>query len=134
MTRSLPRAVILRWALGGIAFGLLFPLCGTLVAGGGLVHAHRTQPVLYVVDLAPVVLGVDGAVIGRNDIFEPYRTFGAGETDGGIGLGLTVSRALVREMGGDLTYHHFGGWAIFRVRLPMAPESLRSASSTKVFS
>ncbi len=64
MTARLPRSTILKWALGGVVFGLAFPAIGAILAGGGVVDAHRSQPVLYVVDLAPLVLGLAGAVIG----------------------------------------------------------------------
>lgn len=70
-------------------------------------------------------------------LFEPYQ----GGVDqrakqGSIGLGLPVSRRLARAMGGDLTYSHADGWAVFMIRLPRAVEvseeeqtTLRMASS-----
>lgn len=57
------------WTARGFAFGALFPLIGWLVAGwrnGGLDlgAVHARQPVLWIVDLAPLVLGLAGSVIG----------------------------------------------------------------------
>ena len=40
-----------------------------------------------------------------------------------VGLGLTVSQELARLMGGDITYRHDGGEAVFTVRLPVAERS-----------
>jgi signal transduction histidine kinase len=54
--------------LGGVVFGLAFPIVGWLVAGAGsegVSHAHQSQPVLYIVDLAPLVLGLTGYGIGH---------------------------------------------------------------------
>ncbi len=64
------RCVQTRWLIGGAVFGALFPIVGWLVAtadsaAAGLASAHRTQPVLYIVDVAPLVLGVTGFVIGH---------------------------------------------------------------------
>lgn len=63
------REIRLRWLTAGIVFGALFPIIGWFVAtnGGGvrgLEAAHRAQPVLYIVDLAPLVLGLTGLGIG----------------------------------------------------------------------
>ena len=65
----LERRVRVRWLLGGIVFGALFPLIGWAVAAssvtlGGIADGHRDQPVLYIVDLAPLILGVTGFGIG----------------------------------------------------------------------
>ncbi len=59
-----------RWTVGGFVFGLLFPAAGWLLAGGGLALdaitlAHDAQPVLWIVDLAPIVLGIAGWLIGK---------------------------------------------------------------------
>ncbi len=66
--KQLERCIRLRWLLGGIAFGFTFPLVGWLAAGGlspaGIAAGHRSQPVLYIVDLAPFVLGATGYAIG----------------------------------------------------------------------
>ncbi|MDJ0962217.1 MAG: HAMP domain-containing sensor histidine kinase [Acidimicrobiia bacterium] len=65
---QLARSTRLRWLIGGIAFGAMFPAIGWLFAGGhtlsGIAEGHRTQPVLYIVDLAPIVLGATGYGIG----------------------------------------------------------------------
>ena len=67
---SRQRCVQMRWLIAGTLFGALFPLIGwfaaTSVAGvDGISHAHRSQPVLYIVDLAPLVLGLTGYAIGH---------------------------------------------------------------------
>jgi signal transduction histidine kinase len=61
--------LILRWTLGGILFGTLFPLIGWWLAGAGfsmasVSAAHVSQSVLWIVDLAPFVLGAAGTLIG----------------------------------------------------------------------
>jgi signal transduction histidine kinase len=59
--------VQIRWLIGGLLFGILFPLGGWLAAGAasnGAGYAHRSQPVLYIVDLAPFVLAMTGYAIG----------------------------------------------------------------------
>ena len=63
------RCVQIRWLLAGTVFGAFFPLIGWLVATsaegvGSITDAHRAQPVLYIVDLAPLVLGLTGYAIG----------------------------------------------------------------------
>jgi signal transduction histidine kinase len=60
----------MRWLVAAMVFGAIFPLVGWIVAMSGaavgsLATAHQTQPVLYIVDLAPLVLGVTGYAIGH---------------------------------------------------------------------
>lgn len=63
------RCLQLRWLVAGVLFGALFPTVGWIVAmaqapGRNVVAAHLAQPVLYIVDLAPFVLGLTGYAIG----------------------------------------------------------------------
>ena len=62
------RRTVARWAAFGFLFGSMFPAVGWIVAtsGGGInaFAAHSTQPVLWIVDLAPFVLAVAGAMVG----------------------------------------------------------------------
>ena len=60
----------LRWLIAGVAFGFLFPLVGWTIAIArtgvdSFSAAHVDQPVLYIVDLAPLVLGITGFAIGH---------------------------------------------------------------------
>lgn len=65
-SRSVERSAVIRWAVRGLLFGLAFPIVGIAIAArGDLVQAHQDQSVLYIVDLAPLVLGVVGAILGR---------------------------------------------------------------------
>jgi signal transduction histidine kinase len=59
----------------------------------------------------------------REAIFTPfYRRAGASEADGGVGLGLSLVRQIVRRHGGDaVCLPREGGGCRFRVTLPMAP-------------
>jgi signal transduction histidine kinase len=63
------RSLILRWTIGGVLFGSLFPAVGWLLAGSGISiagvsSAHTSQNALWIIDLAPIVLGVAGILIG----------------------------------------------------------------------
>jgi signal transduction histidine kinase len=60
--------------------------------------------------------GVDPEVL--EGLFEPFV---AADHREATGIGLAVSRALARAMGGDLVYRREGGWTIFRLDLPAAP-------------
>ncbi len=58
-----------RWAAGGALLGMAFPLVGIAVGrlrsgSFDLLAIHADQPVLWVLDLAPLLLGGIGALIG----------------------------------------------------------------------
>lgn len=63
------RQIRVRWLAAGVLFGAMFPLIGWAVAMAGdgvsgIQGAHQAQPVLYIVDLAPLILGLTGLGIG----------------------------------------------------------------------
>ncbi len=60
----------------------------------------------------------------RERIFEPYERVGDTGVVGSVGLGLHVARVLARLMGGELSYHHDGTEANFRLQLPVSDEQL----------
>lgn len=61
--------LIVRWSAAGAAFGLLFVLLAWAIAANDVAgitfrEAHEMMPVIWVVDLAPIVLLIVGAGIG----------------------------------------------------------------------
>ena len=70
---------------------------------------------LTVADSGP---GVATDIAAR--VFEPFVT----TKPGGMGLGLAISRSLLRAQGGELEYREAGGGsgARFELRLPLASE------------
>jgi signal transduction histidine kinase len=88
-------------------------------AGGATVEAS-VHPLgaggvrLTVADRGPGVLEGE-----RERIFEPfYRPSGAKESDGGVGLGLSLVRQIARRHGGDVRYvPREGGGSLFEVDL-----------------
>lgn len=76
-------------------------------------HSNGSRAYMQVCDDGPGVPEQD-----RETIFEPYhRSHATPGQPGSVGLGLTVSRALARLMGGDLTYRYENGTSIFEVTL-----------------
>ncbi len=72
-TRSDFHPIIFLYILLGIGFGLLFPIIGTffqiLLSGlpynlSSIIHAQQSQPLLWIIDCAPLVLGVVFILIG----------------------------------------------------------------------
>lgn len=66
---SRARCIKVRWLIAGAVFGVLFPVVGWLIAAASaadnsIAGFHRDQPVLYIVDLAPLILGIAGYGLG----------------------------------------------------------------------
>lgn len=65
-------SIRLRYAIGGVAFGLCFPIVATLIACStrpvlnGCVQLHFEEPLLLVIDTAPFILGAFAYFIGRS--------------------------------------------------------------------
>jgi len=72
--------------------------------------------------VASVMVTDDGPGVpmaDRERVFDAYhRAHGSRGRPSSVGLGLTVSRKLVRLMGGDLTYRYEDGRSIFELTLP----------------
>jgi signal transduction histidine kinase len=65
-----------------------------------------------------------------NRIFEPYQKLrGPASVPGSIGLGLTVSRALARVQGGDVTASRVGNHNVFRLVLPAGRSEVSGSDS-----
>lgn len=64
------RCIQFRWLVAATLFGAVFPVVGWLIAisdpaVADFASAHQSQPVLYIVDLAPLVLGLTGYGLGH---------------------------------------------------------------------
>ncbi len=67
-----------------------------------------------------------------NEIFEPFRQADSSTTRqfGGTGLGLTISRSMIRQLGGTLSVESSPGeGSIFSIRLPAAPSNAKAAAT-----
>ena len=95
---------------------------------GGLITIHLQNRA----DRVEIVVADSGIGIPREklgEIFEPFVQIDSGltRTVGGTGLGLTISRALARGMGGDLTAESDGTTgAKFTLTLRVVPEAAGS--------
>lgn len=64
-------------------------------------------------------------------IFESYgRAHNAAGQPGSVGLGLSVSRNLARNMGGDLSYSRRDGWTGFELTLPLQHSPARAVAGS----
>lgn len=77
------------------------------------VTSREGNAVISVADTGP------GISMDRDEIFRPFRT--TKDRDGGsMGLGLYVSRRIIRTMGGELSGRNLtGGGAVFEIVLPL---------------
>jgi PAS domain S-box-containing protein len=101
-------------ALAGMAEG---PRRIAVASGLEPLRIGRQQRIwLRVADTGPGVRGE-----AREKIFEPFFTTKAAGL--GTGLGLSVSRSIVREHGGDLALEDREGGASFRMSLPISGQS-----------
>ena len=83
-------------------------------------------------DTAEVRVIDEGVGIARADqqrIFTKFHRAGAAETGAhGAGLGLPISRAIMRSMGGDLTVEFApDGTSFFRLRAALRPQAVSPA-------
>ena len=75
-------------------------------------------------DQVRVLVADDGPGLAPGDdrrVFDAFQRGRAGGGPGSVGLGLTISRHLAREMGGDLAYRREDGVSTFVLTLPAVP-------------
>lgn len=92
---------------------------GTIRISSSITHADgRDWGSIEVADTGP---GIPPEKLGV--IFQPYYRLPGSENDSpeGVGLGLAISRELIRRMGGDIDVEsELGEGCVFRIRLPMS--------------
>ncbi|MFI5345238.1 MAG: sensor histidine kinase [Elusimicrobiota bacterium] len=95
----------------------ILPPGGRVTVRVGISRDDASRAEVVVEDDGP---GIPAGVLPR--LFQPFATSQPGA--GGTGLGLFVSRAAARRLGGDLTAENPpGGGARFTLRLPLAPSA-----------
>lgn len=69
--------LFIQYTLFGMAFGLCFPLIATLIAYrgrfsaitmGGIIQAHRTEPLLWIIDTVPFMLSLMSLFVGYRQV------------------------------------------------------------------
>ena len=91
--------------------------------GGNIVkiHAHRAA------DSVSLEVRDNGEGVPkklRRHVFEPYARAKNGSTQpASVGLGLSVARQLAEMMDGELRLLEEDGWTVFKLTLPVSPES-----------
>jgi len=101
--------------LGVILENLIHNAIEALPLGGDLTIATRHVDACGVISVRDSGSGVPANA--REALFEPLK--GTTKTNG-LGMGLSVSRALARAMGGDLQYVDDASGAHFALSLPLA--------------
>ena len=95
----------------------------TPVGGRVGIRCHRDGDGHVVVEVSDSGMGIEPAVLPR--LFNAFEQGGVGTTRqfGGLGLGLTISHAMVAMHGGTVSAHSAGKdkGAMLRVRLPLMP-------------
>jgi two-component system NtrC family sensor kinase len=116
---SLPRVSAIPDRLQQVFLNLITNACHAMPQGGILTVSTRPegkQVVVRVRDTGPGIAPED-----RDRIFDPFFT--TKEPGGGVGLGLSISYRIIKDLGGDILYEDAkGGGAEFIVRLPGGQE------------
>jgi C4-dicarboxylate-specific signal transduction histidine kinase len=83
----------------------------------GRLRKKTAAPAFLVVNFRDTGGGIDPGI--RKRIFEPYYTTRG--NDGGLGLGLSVTYAIVSDLGGDIrVISRKGSGTSFRIYLPVS--------------
>lgn len=86
-----------------------------------LLRARRAGSSAVAIEVRDTGIGFDAAELPV--IFEPFGQGAGGKKVGGVGIGLSLSAALARAMGGELTVtSEAGRGSTFVLRLPAAPD------------
>ena len=100
-------------------------------SGGRLVIEYEEREDAVLIRVSDTGIGIPADKL--EVIFEPFVQIKGGSLgpEGGIGLGLSISRSLAREMHGDITVEStLGEGARFTLTLPRASAALRPADDT----
>lgn len=91
-------------------------------------HARPADNGAVAIEVSDTGIGIDAAELLT--IFEPFGQAAEGKKLGGVGVGLSLSAALARAMGGDLSVRSaVGRGSTFVLRLPAAADVANAGSS-----
>jgi signal transduction histidine kinase len=91
-----------------------------------VLRARHSEDGAVAIEVSDTGVGIAAAELAT--IFEPFQQGTSGKQLGGVGIGLSLSAALARAMGGELTARSDAGrGACFAVRLPAAADAARAA-------
>ena len=86
------------------------------------ISSHHTRLRIDLADNGPGIASAD-----RARVFEKFARLEEATLAGGAGLGLPISREIMRNLGGNLTLIEGGPGAPFRVTIPKVMQSTRAA-------
>ena len=114
------RRRLLQALLNLLSNAIKFNHAGGRVDVRAAVEGNGSGADAVVIEVADDGIGIEPDLVQR--LFEPFQRLGRGaETRDGTGLGLTLSRSLMRAMGGDITYRRRDdapSGSVFRLTVP----------------
>jgi signal transduction histidine kinase/ActR/RegA family two-component response regulator len=101
------------------------------IRGGKVIVQGGASPTGFRISIRDTGRGIDPAKMHR--LFEPFNRLGAEQSEiEGTGLGLTLSKCLIEEMGGALAVQSSPGvGSTFLIDLRMAPNDSKSAADAR---
>ena len=133
ISHELPALKVPRLGLTQVLINLIANACDAYEANPAVpidqrvitITAEAIGPEMMQVSITDAAGGIPADLLER--IFEDFFTTKAPEK--GTGVGLSISRAVMREMGGDVTAENIPGGAAFRVVVPLVAQKAELAEA-----